>query len=285
MRLKADFTLLLVALIWGLAFVAQRTAAGATGVMVFNAARFLLGALALLLVMRFRIKLDAAGWRQTMLVGLVLAAGSFLQQAGLRTTTAGNAGFITSTYVVLVPLWLALFWRRRTGGVTWAAALLTVAGVLLLSGGGLTRFSVGDGLELLGAGLWALHVILIDRMVKRVDVLSFAAGQYLTAGVLSALLGLVFEWNTVPALGGLWLPVVYTGIFSTAIAFTLQAVAQQHAPPADAAVILSMEAVFAALAGWLLLSERLNGLQLAGCGLILGGVLLVQVWPRKVLSA
>lgn len=286
MRLKADLTLLLAALIWGLAFVAQRTAAEATGILIYNASRFLLGGIILLVVLRFKLKLDAAGWRSTILVGLILGTASFLQQAGMRITTAGNAGFITAIYVVLVPLWLALFWKRKTGKIVWVAALITLAGGAMLSGGSLNGFNFGDGLELLGAGMWAFHVIFVERMVQKVDVLSFAVGQYLTAGLVSAVLGLVFEWQSLPSLGGQWLSILYTGIFSTAIAFTLQALAQRHAPPADAAVLLSTEAVFAALAGWLILNEQLAPIQIVGAVLILAAVLLVQMWPKKaVLSS
>lgn len=286
MRLKADLTLLLAALIWGLAFVAQRTAAEATGILIYNASRFLLGGIILLVVLRFKLKLDAAGWRSTILVGLILGTASFLQQAGMRITTAGNAGFITAIYVVLVPLWLALFWKRKTGKIVWVAALITLAGGAMLSGGSLNGFNFGDGLELLGTGMWAFHVIFVERMVQKVDVLSFAVGQYLTAGLVSAVLGLVFEWHSLPSLGGQWLSILYTGIFSTAIAFTLQALAQRHAPPADAAVLLSTEAVFAALAGWLILNEQLAPIQIVGAVLILAAVLLVQMWPKKeVLSA
>jgi len=209
-----------------------------------------------------------------------------LQQAGMRITTAGNAGFITAIYVVLVPLWLALFWKRKTGNIVWVAALITLAGGAMLSGGSLNGFKFGDGLELLGAGMWAFHVIFVERMVQKVDVLSFAVGQYLTAGLGSAVLGLVFEWQSLPSLGGQWLSILYTGIFSTAIAFTLQALAQRHAPPADAAVLLSTEAVFAALAGWLILNEQLAPIQIVGAVFILAAVLLVQMWPKKeVLSA
>jgi drug/metabolite transporter (DMT)-like permease len=205
-----------------------------------------------------------------------MAAAAALQQAGLQYTTAGNAGFITGLYVVLIPIFLALFWRQRLRRTIWLAALLAVTGLYLLSTGGELRLNRGDLLELAGAVLWALHVIFTGRLVQRLDVLHFAVGQYLACGLASLALGLVFEAKALPALVEYSWAIAYAGLISVGLGYTLQAVGQRIAPPADAAIILSLEAVFAALAGWIFLGELLTPPQLLGCGIMLAGMLLAQ---------
>ncbi|MEW5872793.1 MAG: DMT family transporter [Chloroflexota bacterium] len=281
-RVRADLTLLLVAVIWGSAFVVQRLAALQVGVLLFNGLRFLLGAL-VLLPFAWRgapsapkkRKMNALG---VLLAGALLVGGAGFQQAGLQYTTAGNAGFITGLYVVLIPIFLTLGWRERPRAAIWVAALLAVCGLFLLSTGGSLRLNPGDILELAGAVFWALHVILVGRMVQRMHVMRLAAGQYLACGVLSALAGLAFEPVSFAALADGWWAIAYTGILSVGLGYTLQAVGQRVAPPADAAILLSMEAVFAALFGWLFLTELLTASQLLGCGLMFGGVLLAQLY-------
>jgi drug/metabolite transporter (DMT)-like permease len=200
-----------------------------------------------------------------------------LQQAGLQFTTAANAGFITSLYVVLVPILGLILFRRKTRRSAWLAALIAVMGALLLSAGGRgIQLLTGDALEFIGAILWAMHLLLVDRVVKEVDVLAFAFIQYLVVGVAQAGLGLVFEPAALPLLREVWWAVVYTGVVSVGIGYTLQAVAQKSAPPVDAAILLSMEAVFAALGGFFLLGETLLPPQVLGCGLILAAVIAAQ---------
>ena len=282
-RLRADLTLLAVAVIWGSAFVVQRLAAVEVGVYLFNGLRFLVAALALapMAISRRLTDPEMAGVSrkslpEVILLGLLLAAGAALQQAGLKYTTAGNAGFITGLYVVFIPLFLGLFWRQHVQRLTWLGALLAVIGLFMLSTGGRFRLSLGDALELAGAVFWALHVILIGRLVQRLDVLQIAVGQYLVCGLVSLSIGLVLEAQMLPALIDTWWAVAYTGLISVGLGYTLQAVGQRVAPPADAAIILSLEAVFAAMAGWLFLDERLGPVQLLGCGVMLLGMLLAQ---------
>ena len=299
-RLQADLTLLLVAAIWGSAFAAQRVAALTMGAYLFNGLRFLLGGLVLLpLVWRSpgrarHLKLgDVTG---IVLAGVLLFGSISFQQVGLRHTTASNAGFITGLYVVFIPLILAL---PRAGGrvprpAVWGAAGLAAAGLFLLSTGGTLHLAEGDALELAGAVLFAFHVIWIGRLVQRVDALHVALVQDLVCGLLSVAVhagpaavavharplglgvGLALEGGGFPVSPEAWGAVAYTAVFSTAIGYTLQAVGQRVAPPADAAIILSLEAVFAATFGWLLLGEHLSAVQLLGCGLMLAGMLLAQ---------
>jgi drug/metabolite transporter (DMT)-like permease len=283
-RLTADLVLLLVAFLWGSAFVAQRVAAMHLGVFLFNGIRFLLGALVLLPLTRLQWKVDRRTLPWVMLAGLLLFVASALQQAGLRFTTAGNAAFITGLYVVLVPLVLVIALRQRLHWASWIAALLASVGVFLLSTKGEFRLSPGDSLELGGAFMWALHVIIVSKIVRRLDVIQFAVGQYFVCGLLNMMLGLGLELRTLEWVTVSWWTILYTGIFSIAIGYTLQAIGQKHAPPTDAAIILSMEAVFAALFGYLFLSELLSIEQILGCSLILSGIILTQVRGNTALN-
>jgi drug/metabolite transporter (DMT)-like permease len=282
-RVKADLTLLTVAVVWGSAFSAQRVVAAHVGFFLYNGLRFLLGALTLLPMMRGRwraldrIESRRMEWRGGLLAGLLLAGASALQQAGLRFTTAGKAGFITGLYVVLVPLFLAVGWRRWPRPAAWVASLLAATGLFLLNAERALTLSLGDGLEAAGAALWALHLILIGRLANHVDSLRLAWVQYLVCGLSSTALGLGLEAHTLPGLATAWWAVIYGGVLSVGLGFTLQVVGQKVAPATDAAIILSTEAVFAALFGWLLLGETLSARQMAGCGLMLGGMVLAQL--------
>ena len=274
-RLRADLLLLLAALLWGSAFVPQRLAAPHLGYFLFNGLRFLLGAMILLPWVRPRRWPTKTFFYWASLAGILLMGAAACQQAGLKYTTAGNAGFLTGLYVVLVPVVLLVVWRQKMAWRSWAGALIAAAGVFLLSADDQFRLGFGDALELAGAVLWALHVVIVGRAVTRVEVLLFSVGQYLVAGSLNLMLGLALEAHTLPGLANCWWAIVYIGIFSVAAGYTLQAVGQKHAPAADAAIILSMEAVFAAFFGHLLLGESLAARQLVGCGMILGAIAIV----------
>jgi len=283
-RIKADLTLLVVAMIWGSAFVVQRIAALEVGVFYFNGLRFLLAALVLLPfagqgVWRWKDSQSTGGsnWLGVILTGLALFSGSAFQQAGLQYTTAGNAGFITGLYVVLIPLFMALIWRERPRPVIWLASVMAAIGLSLLSTSGEMRLNTGDALVLVSAVFWALHVILVGRIVGRTGIMRLAIGQYIVCGMANLAMGWVLEPGGFSGLADSWWVVVYTGVISVGFGYTLQVAGQRTAPPADAAIILSMEAVFAAISGWLFLGEVLTPLQLLGCGIMLGGMLLAQL--------
>ncbi len=290
-RLRADITLLAVAVIWGSGFVAQRVAAREVGPFLFNGMRFLMGAAVLLVINRvrqgkarnkerYRTNSNAGRW-SGILLGLLLFAGAAAQQTGLQFTTAGKAGFITGLYVVLVPLFLAIGWRRWPQIPVLIASLLATEGLFLLSTKGHFSLAPGDGLQFLGATFWALHLIVIGTVVNRVDIFRLALVQYLICGVLSTATGLLVESQSIHGLLEVWWAIVYAGAVSVGVAYTLQLVGQRTAPSADAAVILSLEAVFAALFGCLFLSESLSLLQLGGCALMLTGMLIAQPSVRK----
>lgn len=276
-RLISDGFLLLAAIIWGIGFVAQRLASFHLGFNAFNGIRFLLGGLVLLPFIRNRLRGQQAGFGWMFLAGGVLFVASSLQQLGIGTTSASTAGFITGTYVVLVPVILALFWRKRTSVYTWLAALVALGGTYLLStGGSAITPSTGSLLLLAGSFIWALHVIVVGLAVQKVDVFAFSAGQFLVCGLIHMVMSFFIEPVTFSALRASWLPLLYAGLFSVALGFTFQAVGQRKAPAADAALILSLEAVFAALAGTFFLQESMNSVQVIGAAIILAAILFGQ---------
>jgi drug/metabolite transporter (DMT)-like permease len=292
---RSNLLLMLSAVIWGFAFVAQRLGMEHVGPFAFNAVRFALGASILLPVLALTRQRRAAmnasvlkpGARATLAagaaLGLILFIGSSLQQTGLVYTTAGKAGFITGLYVIFVPL-LGLAWGQRTAAGAWAGALMAVAGLYLLSFSGTWVLSTGDSLVLLSAVAWAVHVQLVGGLVRRFDVILLACLQFAVCSLLSLLVSLAREVTTVADLQGAVIPILYTGLLSTGVAFTLQVLAQRHARPAHTAIILSTEAVFAVLGGWMILAEQLSPRGLAGCALMLGGMLVAQLGPRSAMQ-
>jgi drug/metabolite transporter (DMT)-like permease len=289
MRWKSDLILLFVAAVWGSGFVAQRFAAARLSPFYFNGGRFLLAALLLLVLMvvlnRRQIRLDRQHAPWMILAGVLLFAAAGFQQAGLATTTIGNASFITGLYVVLVPLVLFVFFRQRVSWLSWVAVLIAVAGVMLLSLEDSFRLAPGDALELAGAVMWALHVILVGRLAaKGADILWFSIVQFVTCGLLNMVLAFGLEPAGLPSLAASWPAIVYSAVLPIAIGFTLQIAGQKHAPPIDAAIILSTEAVFGTFFGYLLLNELLSPRQLFGCALILAAMILAQLKPAPVLE-
>lgn len=205
-----------------------------------------------------------------------------MQQAGIETTSAGSAGFITGVYVILVPLLLAVFWKVKTKPIIWLAALSALGGTYLLSTGGKSPTpSTGDLIVLVGSFVWAAHVIIVGLSVRKLDVFVFSTGQFLLCGFLHLVSSF---FTTPPDLISIQLSlpsVLYAGLASVVLGFTLQAVGQKHAPAADAALILSLEAVFAALFGALIIGERMNPLQILGCAIIMAAILGAQVFAIR----
>lgn len=281
--MKADLLLLLTAAIWGFAFVAQRVGMAHMGPFTFNAIRFSLGALSLLpLLFWGRSRRNSVGNPPVkdvlvpgILTGLALFGGASLQQIGLVGTSAGKAGFITGLYVILVPL-LGFLWGRKTHPAHWAGALLAVFGLYFLSVRENFTISGYDLIVLAGAFIWAIHVHLIARFSDQVGPLRLSVLQFAVCGVLSLAAAALFEASSPrDIVGGLW-TILYGAFLSVGLAYTLQVVAQRTADPSHAVIILSLEGVFAALGGWLVLEERLLLRDLLGSGLILAGMLFSQ---------
>ncbi len=312
-RLRASGLLLLAAAIWGLAFVAQRAGMEHVGPFLFNGIRFLLGVLVLLPLLLLRRSgaprrrgdaqrqraadlprradspygadsprppLDRRSLIGLLAAGLVLTLAANLQQIGLVSTAAGKAGFLTGLYVVLVPL-LGFLRGQRIRRAMALAVPMSAAGLYLLSVTGPFHIAVGDAWILLGALVWAVHVQLIDWLVGRVDALVIAIVQFSVCGVLSLAASFATEVTSVAGLAAAGGAIAYAGVLSVGVAYTLQVVGQRRVEPSRAGVILSLEGVFAALGGWIVLGEHLSPRSLVGCGLMLAAMILAQVGARR----
>ncbi len=280
-RIRADLLLLLVAFIWGSAFIAQSAAMRAGVAFLFNGITFLLGAVALLPLVRRPWK-PAPGQKRWMLAaGILLFGGSALQQYGLYFTQVANAGFLTVLNVIFVPLLLLFIFREKPRLLDWVAVALAVSGAYLLStnGSGL-KWQLGDLLEIAGAVFWAGHVVLIGKVGGRFPSLSFACGQFLVCGLLNLSLGLALEDARSIAQLDVVAGILYRGLLSIGIGYTMQVWVQKFTSPTDAVLIFSLESVFAAGCAWALLSERLGHLQILGCGFILIAAFFPQLTKR-----
>ena len=281
--LKSNLLLLLAAAIWGFAFVAQRVGMEHVGPFTFNGVRFLLGSLSLIPLIRY-FHNDALPPRSELksevlaglLAGTVLFVAASLQQVGLIYTTAGKAAFITCLYVILVPV-VGIFLGQSVGKWTWLGCILAVVGLYFLCIKESASIQIGDLLQLIGAILWTLHILIIGYSARKVDVLKLSCFQFLTCSALSLVFAVMTEtiiFNNILAAA---VPILYGGFCSVGIAYTLQVVGQKHASPAAAAIILSMETVFAVIGGFLVLGERLDGQEIIGCVLMLAGMMVSQL--------
>lgn len=284
-QIKGIVQLLLATLIWGCAFVAQSMGMDHLGPMSFQAIRSLLAVLALLPVIlladrdpgRYIPRWKAKGlWKTGILCGLALFVAQGLQQVGLQYTEPGKAGFITAMYIVLVPV-LGLFLRRKCGIRVWISVALAVAGLYLLSCVGVTKINIGDILILISAGAFAVQIVLIDILAQELDGLRLNCVQFMVVTALSTLAAVFTEAPTWQAVWDCALPLLYTGVLSSGAAFSLQILGQQHLPPEPASLIMSLESVFAVLAGWVILGQTLSPTELLGCCLVFAGVILCQL--------
>ena len=287
-RLQANSLLLLAALIWGSAFVGQSLGMAGVGPLTFTGVRFVLGALVVspLAWLEWQ-RLRAAGqlpgrseWLWVLLLGSLLCIGVVMQQIGLLTTSVTNAGFLTALYVPLVPLLSWVVQRQLPHWSVWPAAAGCLAGTWLLTGASLESLAAGDWWVLASALPWAVHVLLVGQVANKIrGAYLLACGQFAICALASGGLGLATETVNIDGLRTAAGAIAYTGILSVGVGFTLQVIGQRHAHPADAAIILSSETVFAALFGAALMGDRLSLTGLAGCALILACILSVQVLP------
>ena len=283
-QIKGILQLSFATLIWGSAFVAQSVGMDHLGPMSFQAVRSALAVLALLPVillmdrdpkvylLRWKSK---SLWKTGILCGLSLFVAQGLQQVGLLYTEPGKAGFITAMYIVLVPV-LGLFLGRKCGIRVWISVALAVAGLYLLSCVGVTQINIGDILILGAAAAFAVQIVLIDVLAQELDGIRLNCIQFLVVAVLSALTAAFTETLTWQGILDCAVPLLYTGVLSSGVAFTLQILGQQHLPPEPASLIMSLESVFAVLAGWAILGQTLRPTELLGCGLVFIGVILSQ---------
>ena len=283
-QLKGTIQILLATLIWGCAFVAQSVGMDHMEPMGFQAVRSLL-AVAALIPTIYVMDSDKAAflprwktpalWKTGIPCGIALFAAQGLQQTGLLYTEPGKAGFITAMYIVLVPV-LGLFLGRKCGLRIWVSVALAVGGLYLLSCVGVTKINLGDILILISALCFAVQIVLIDSLAQHLDGLRLNCVQFIVVTVLSALAAFFtedFSWRGVL---DCTVPLLYTGVLSSGAAFSLQILGQQHLPPEPASLIMSLESVFAVLAGWVLLNQTLSPIELTGCALVFMAVILSQ---------
>ncbi|MFP4469153.1 MAG: DMT family transporter [Bacteroidales bacterium] len=288
--LKSDLLLLLTAIIWGFAFVAQRAGMEYTGPFTFNGIRFALGSLSLVPLLYLKIPgrrriQSAAVWDRItvsggLLAGLALFIAASFQQIGIVYTTAGKAGFITGLYVIMVPV-LGMFIRQRTKINVWAGAVLAVIGLNLLSIRENFTIDPGDALVLISAIFFAVHILIIGNYSSRAGAVRLSIVQFALCALLSLIAAVFTEeirWQ--PILDAA-VPIIYGGVFSVGIAYTLQVAGQRHAHPSAASIILSLESLFAVIGGWLILGEYLSARGMAGCALMLFGMIVSQLNLRK----
>ncbi|WP_322095533.1 DMT family transporter [Paraburkholderia bannensis] len=290
-HLRANLLMLAAAMIWGSAFVAQRLSLDAIGPFLFTGLRFLLGA-AIVSAFVFATRrgsrgsraatashgFDAALLRDGVILGLVLSVAISLQQIGLRYTKIANAGFISSLYVVIVPM-LGVFLRHRTGAGTWIGAALAAAGLYLLSINEHFSIMYGDWYQLGCAIVISIQVMLVGHYAPRHDPLALSIVQFIACGAACLVVAIGFEPLRLADIARAAPAIIYGGAMSVGVGYTIQVVAQRDAAPAHAAVIFSMEGVFAAIAGWAALGETLSARALVGCALMLAGLLACQLLP------
>ena len=294
-QVRNSLLLLLAAIIWGVAFVAQSVGMEYVGPFTFNAVRSLLGGIVLipciLLLGRLNgeknVKLLPADKKERktlltggMLCGLFLCAASNMQQMGILYTTVGKAGFITACYIVLVPI-LGIFIGKKTGIGIWFSVVLAVIGLYLLCMTDSLSFGKGDLFVLGCAVLFAGHILVIDHFTVLVDGVRMSCIQFLVSGLISAVLMLLFEEPTLAAVWEAKMPILYAGIMSCGVAYTLQIVGQKEMNPTVASLILSLESCISVLAGWMLLNQKLSARELLGCAVMFGAILIAQLPERK----
>lgn len=284
-RLKASLMLALAAFIWGNAFVAQSVGMDHVGPWTFNCLRSLIGGVTLLVLMPFLDRVRGGKenhsdqkilWQGGILTGIVLCAASMFQQTGIQYTTVGKAGFLTALYTVIVPV-LGILRGKKTRPLIWICVGISVCGMYLLTMKEGFSISKGDLLILICAFLFAVHILVIDYYSPKTDGVRLSCIQFFTAGILSLIPMLVFEhpqWSDIVSAAA---PILYAGVLSSGAGYTLQIIGQKDADPAVASMLLSLESVFAALAGFVFLHQKMSAREMLGCLLIFAAILLAQM--------
>ena len=295
-QMKNSLLLLLTSFIWGVAFVAQSVGGEAVGCFTFNGVRSLIGAFVLIPVIYFLDNqkkkelgeekfLEQKGDSKTLLLGgvccgVMLCIASNFQQFGISFTTVGKAGFITAMYILIVPI-LGLFMKKKVGVKVWLGVVLATIGLYMLC---MTSesfsLSKGDFLVLICAGFFSLHILIIDYFSPKVDGVRMSCIQFFVCGIISVIIAFIFESPSLSAIVSGWLPILYAGVLSCGVAYTLQIVGQKNMDPTVASLILSLESVFSVLAGWLILNQTMTLREFSGCGLMFLAIILAQLPDR-----
>ncbi|MBR6527156.1 MAG: DMT family transporter [Lachnospiraceae bacterium] len=284
---KNIFLLALTALIWGVAFVAQSVGMEYVGPFTFNSVRFLIGGMVLLpVVMMSRkekgVETDSQDGKQRVLVlgglccGMALCVASCLQQIGIGYTTVGKAGFITAMYIVIVPL-LGIVLKKKTTWLVWISVVLASVGLYFLCMTETLSVGRGDLYVLACALVFSVHILLIDHFSPKVDGVALSCLQFLVSGVIAGVAALIWEQPDLASILAAWAPILYAGVLSSGVGYTLQVVGQKGVDPTVASLVLSLESVFSVLAGWVLLGQGLSGREWMGCGLMAVAIVLAQI--------
>lgn len=293
MRAKNALMLVMTAFIWGTAFVAQSMGMDYLGPFTFNGVRSLIGGIALLpcilLLQRWNREDTGAkvqnGNRKDLILGgtacgLLIFGASSLQQLGIQYTTAGKAGFITAFYIVIVPV-LGIFLKKRIGWKVWLAVVIALAGLYFLCITESFTIGKGDALIFLCALVFSLHILVIDYFAPRADGVKMSCIQFFVCGIVSLPFMFLLETPTITGILAGGVPLLYAGVLSCGVAYTLQIIGQKNVNPAVASLILSLESCFSVLAGWLVLGENLSARETAGCILMFAAIILAQLPDKK----
>lgn len=288
--LKGTVLLFLAAFIWGIAFVAQSVGMDYMGPLSFIGGRFLMGSAVLVPLVVYKRKknkienIRPADAKVTIVggisCGLALCFASLMQQFGIMHTTVGKAGFITTLYIIIVPIF-GVFLKRKVAGKVWISAVIAAAGMYLLCMNEKLTIGKGDGLVFVCAILFSVHILVIDYFSPKADGVELSCLQFLTAGIIGSVGAILFEEPRIGDFIAGIIPLAYAGIMSSGVAYTLQIIGQKDMDPTVASLILSMESVISMLAGWVLLGQALSGRELFGCLLVFGAVILVQLPDMK----
>lgn len=285
MRFRGNLFLMMAAFLWGTTFVAQMTGMDNLGPFTYAACRYLLGFGSLLLLWRCyqgprrtarRTGTYEAGWKAGIGAGCIMFVASSFQQVAMLYTTAGKAAFITCLYIILVPMGSALL-GRRIRWENWIGAVLALTGLYFLSVRGELALGFGDSLVLVSAFFWTAHILFIDRFASRVDAIELSAAQVGICALFSFFAAMALEsvrWDAVWSAG---FSIFYGGVMSAGVAYTLQIIGQKYAEPSHAAIIMSFEAIFGALASWFILGEVMSGMEIFGCVLMAAGMIATQM--------
>ena len=292
---RNSLLLLLTATIWGVAFVAQSVSMDYIGGFTFNAVRNLIGALALLPVIwglnktkspEEKARIQTSSDHKTLITGgiccgILLCLASNFQQFGIKYTTVGKAGFITACYIIIVPV-IGIFLKKKCSPFIWVAVVLSLCGLYLLCLTPGEGFAIGKGelLVLICAFLFSLHILVIDHFSPLVDGVKMSCIQFLVCGILSGIPALLFESPNLAGIFAAKVPILYAGVMSCGVAYTLQIIGQKNMNPTVASLILSLESCISVLAGWLILGQNLSGREIIGCVLMFGAIILAQL-PQK----
>lgn len=292
-KLKNSLILLLTATIWGVAFVAQSVGMDYVGGFTFNMVRSIIGAVVLLPVIWFlnrgkapssQTPEEKAANRKTLIIGgiccgVFLCLASNFQQFGIKYTTVGKAGFITACYIVIVPI-LGLFLKKKCSPFIWAAVVLALIGLYLLCIKDGFSIGKGDILVMICAVLFSFHILVIDYFSPKVDGVKLSCIQFLVSGILSAIPAFLLEKPQLTSICAAWMPILYAGVMSCGVAYTLQIIGQKDMNPTVASLILSLESCISVLAGWIILGQNLSTREILGCIIMFGAIILAQL-PQK----